>query len=186
MQRLRLEVGASHPALAHDLSQLRLITTRRALLESGDDPALAEVAFEVFMAERQRVDLYAEVMPALRRLAARFSLLALTNGNADIGRAGVAEFFRGNVSARSVGIAKPDARIFHHACAELGATPAEVMHVGDDWGLDVLAAREAGLHSAWIRRSDGKPAPETGVRTDHAGWHLVLPDLNALADALGC
>jgi FMN phosphatase YigB (HAD superfamily) len=42
-------------------------TIRRALTAAGDDPTLAEPAFEVFFAERQRVDLYDDVLPGLGR-----------------------------------------------------------------------------------------------------------------------
>ncbi|MEO8299490.1 MAG: HAD-IA family hydrolase [Burkholderiales bacterium] len=188
MQRLRAEVGAAHPELITDLSQLRLLTIRRALVLAGEDPALAELAFEVFFEARQQVVCYAEVVAALQRLAGRFPLLALSNGNADVARVGLADYFVGSVSARSAGVAKPDARIFHAACEALKLAPAQVMHVGDDWRLDVLGARQAGLHSAWVRRPDAKAAADAAADppAPQPGLHLTVPDLLALADALGC
>ena len=42
------------------------------LTRAGEDPSLAEPAFEVFFAERQRVELYEDALPALERLASRF------------------------------------------------------------------------------------------------------------------
>ena len=68
---LRERVVHDHPAWAHDLSALRQETIRRALLAAGDDPALARPAFEAFFEARQQVDLFADVLPALGRLAAR-------------------------------------------------------------------------------------------------------------------
>lgn len=184
MMRLRVEVGRRHPELVHDLTELRLITLREALAGSGEDPALAGPAFDVFFAERQRVQWYDDVRPALERLAARFPLLALTNGNAELQATGLAPFFAGVVNARGCGVAKPDPRIFHTACAALGCAPEEVLHVGDDWHLDVLGARAAGLHTAWVRRpdhhgrDDGAQVPEAGL------LHVQVADLTALADAL--
>lgn len=188
LQRLRGEVAARHPALAHDLTALRLITLREALAASGDDPALAEPAFEVFFAERQRVQWYADVRPALERLAARFPLLALSNGNAELGPTGLSAYFVGSVSARACGVAKPQAPIFLAACTALRCAPAQVMHVGDDWRLDIVGAREAGLHSAWIRRPEaalhhGPARPEDD--TPPPGRHLHLDDLLGLAEVLG-
>jgi putative hydrolase of the HAD superfamily len=188
LQRLRHEVSQRHPELAHDLTALRLITLREALHTAGDDPALAEPAFEVFFAERQRVQWYDDVRPALERLAARFPLLALSNGNAELGATGLSPYFVGAVNARGCGVAKPAARIFEAGCAALCRPPSQVMHVGDDWALDIVGARRAGLHSAWIRRPDTTPhavaSPGTEVG-ELVGLHLHLGDLLALAEALG-
>ncbi|HEY1393753.1 MAG TPA: HAD family hydrolase, partial [Methylibium sp.] len=93
-------VGRSRGDWAHDLSALRRESLRLALADAGDDPALAEPAFECFFAERQKVDLFDDVLPALERLASRYPLLALSNGNADIARIGLARYFRGSLSAR--------------------------------------------------------------------------------------
>ena len=82
MLALRAEVAAEHPHWAHDLSAIRLETIRRALARHGDDPALAEVAFDVFFHARHAVTLYGDVLPGLERLAARFRLV-------EIGRAHV-------------------------------------------------------------------------------------------------
>lgn len=186
MRALRQSVGLAHPALAHDLSALRLLTTQQALRAAGDDAALAQEGFDVFFAERQRVALYADVPAALDRLAARYTLLALSNGNADLGRTGIAHWFAGSVSARTAGVAKPDARIFHAACAALRQPPAAVMHVGDNWALDVQGARQAGLHSAWVMRPDDLPeGPDASAAQPASGLHLQVSNLLELADALG-
>jgi len=44
--------------VAHDITALRTAALAEALRESGDDPALAEPAVEVFVAARQRVEPY--------------------------------------------------------------------------------------------------------------------------------
>lgn len=164
---LREQVGRAHPALAHDLSALRRLTLEQALRSAGDDPGRAGEAFEVFLAARQRVDLYPGVAEALDRLAARWPLYALSNGNADLAKTGVGRWFRGSLSAREAGVAKPDPRIFHQACQRLGQTPAAVLHIGDDLRADVLGARAAGLRAAWLRPAaqadPGQPACWQGV-----------------------
>ena len=176
LRALRDAVGRQRPEWAHDLTALRRESLRLALDGSGDDPALAGAAFEVFYAARNEVDLYPEVPAALRRLSAAYPLLALTNGNADLGRTGIAPWFRGGLSAREFGVGKPDPRIFIEACRRLGCAPAEVLHVGDDPALDVEGARAAGLQAAWLRRSVDGDALTTGC----------VADLAALAELLGC
>ena len=177
LRRLRDEVAMAHPQWVHDLSAVRRESIRRALELAGEDPALAEPAFDCFFEARQRVELYADAAPALARLAARFPILALSNGNADLTRIGLDHHFVGALSARDFGLAKPRPEIFHEACRRLGAAPAAVLHVGDDLDLDVNGARGAGLQAAWIDRQAQAPVPD-GV--------LHLPDLTRLADTLGC
>jgi putative hydrolase of the HAD superfamily len=179
MLALRAEVAAEHPHWAHDLSAIRLETIRRALHKHGDDPALAERAFDVFFEARHAVTLYDDVLPGLERLAARYRLVAVSNGNAELHRVGLDRFFAGSVSARLHGVAKPDASIFLAACAAANAAPAQVLHLGDDLTTDVAGALAAGLHAGWICRPDGAHVNET----PHADAHRFATLLD-VADAL--
>jgi 2-haloalkanoic acid dehalogenase type II len=176
LRALRDDVARRYPQWAHDLSALRRESLRAALQEAGDDAALAEPAFEVFFTARHQVDLFPDVLEALRRLSSAYPLLALTNGNADLARVGLAHSFRGALSAREFGVGKPDPRIFVEACRRLGCEAADVLHIGDDWALDVEGARAAGLQTLWVQR---RPAPGEAV----AG---SVANLLAVADLLGC
>jgi putative hydrolase of the HAD superfamily len=178
LRELRDQVAHDHPQWSHDFTRIRHHSLQLALRECGHDPALADAAFAAFFKVRNELQLFEDVETALVRLAARFPLLALTNGNADLQLAGVAEHFVGVVSARSVGIGKPDARIFLEACRRLGCAPREVLHVGDDWALDVEGARAAGLQAAWLCRD---PAAQPPVRRDDV-W--IVRDLAELAGRL--
>jgi HAD superfamily hydrolase (TIGR01509 family) len=135
----------------------------RALAEmftqAGHDANLADEAFEVFFAARNRVTLYDEVETSLERLSARHRLFALSNGNADLQRCGIARWFEGHITAISAGAAKPDARIFQRLLEEAGVAAEQVLHIGDDPQLDVMGARQAGLQAAWLNRN-GKPWPK--------------------------
>ncbi len=179
LRALRDQVTLEQPQWRHDLSALRRESVRMALAAADDDQRLAEAAFEVFFAARQRVDFYPDVLDALRRLARAYPLLALSNGNADVSGMVLAPWFRGSLSAREFGVGKPDPRIFAEACRRLNCAPDEVLHVGDDVELDVQGARAAGLQAVWLCRAeaDGAAGVE-GVAT--------MCDLLALADRLGC
>lgn len=166
------------PAIAHDYTALRLEALRRALSRYGADAGLAEIAMEVFLEARNAVEFFPDAGQALERLSRRYRIVSLSNGNADLERIGIDRYFAAAVSARSVGHAKPDARIFHAACAHLAASPAEVLHVGDDPDLDVRGALGAGVRSAWVNRH-GKAWPGEAVDT------VEVRDLLALCDLLG-
>lgn len=154
VREVREHMVASRPELKHDLSALRREAIRLALQRAGEDPLLAEAAFEVFFAERQRVVLFDDAQPALAFLAARYPLVSLSNGNADLQRIGLAPYFRAAISAREFGVAKPDPRIFHAAADAAGVPPDEVLHVGDDATLDALGALQAGMQAVWVNRGD--------------------------------
>ncbi len=178
LRAVREQVGRERPDLAHDLSALRRESIRGLLRQAGDDPAMAEPAFEVFFAERQRVELFEDALPALERLSARYPLVALSNGNADVHRVGIGAHFKAAVTAREFGVAKPDVRIFHAAAAAAGVAPQAVLHIGDDAHLDGVGALNAGMQLAWVNRQ--------GHPWDHAPLqpHITLSDLRVLCDAL--
>jgi putative hydrolase of the HAD superfamily len=154
LREIRGEMTSARPDLKHDMSALRRESIRLALYRAGEDPMLAEPAFEVFFVERQNVTLFDDALPALEFLAGRFPLVALSNGNADVQRVGLGQFFRASVSAREFGVGKPDPRIFHAAAGAVDTMPVNVLHIGDDATLDALGALNAGMQAAWLNRSD--------------------------------
>ena len=154
LREIREEMGRSRPDLKHDMSALRRESIRLALSRAKEDPRLADPAFEVFFAERQRVVLFDDALPALEFLSARYPLVALSNGNADLHRIGLAHFFRAHVCAREFGVGKPDPRIFHAAAGAVDLWPDRVLHIGDDATLDGLGALNAGMQAAWLNRGD--------------------------------
>jgi putative hydrolase of the HAD superfamily len=154
LRQIRDEVNTHRPDLRNDLSSLRRESIRLALQRAGEDPALAEPAFDIFFDARQCVTLYDDAEPALAFLSGRFPLVSLSNGNADITRIGLTPYFRAAVSARKFGFSKPDRRIFVAAAEALGLAPEAVLHIGDDATLDAQAAMEAGMQAAWLNRAD--------------------------------
>ena len=154
LREIRDHMAGSRPELKHDMSALRRESIRLALYRAGENPLLAEPAFEVFFAERQRVTLFEDALPALEHLATRFPLVSLSNGNADLARMGLGHLFRASITAREFGVGKPDPRIFHAAAGAVDVAPEQVLHVGDDPTLDALGALNAGMQAAWLNRAD--------------------------------
>jgi FMN hydrolase / 5-amino-6-(5-phospho-D-ribitylamino)uracil phosphatase len=151
---VREQVTRSRPDLQYQLSTIRRESIRLALQRCGEDPQLAEAAFDVFFAARNRVTLYADALPALEFLASRLPLVALSNGNADLRRIGLDNYFKASISAHAFGVGKPDPRIFHAAADAAQVQPQQVLHVGDDATMDVLGALDCGMQAVWINRTD--------------------------------
>eukprot|EP00112_Aurelia_sp_Birch-Aquarium-sp1_P006738 Seg1738.6 transcript_id=Seg1738.6/GoldUCD/mRNA.D3Y31 product="Haloacid dehalogenase-like hydrolase domain-containing protein 3" protein_id=Seg1738.6/GoldUCD/D3Y31 len=65
----------------------------------------------------------------------------------------IREFFDYILCSRAIGIAKPDNRIFTAALALCGnVKPFEALHIGDDFQLDYVSARESGFNALLIDR----------------------------------
>jgi len=152
MRKLRARVAERFPERLHDLTFLRRQALAEQFAASGYDESLADEALAVFLAARNRVELYSDVRPALDRLRRRYRLFALSNGNADLVRCGLAGYFEGHVTARAAGAAKPDARMFAMLLASAEVTAEQVLHVGDDPLADVVGAQRAGIRAVWLNR----------------------------------
>lgn len=155
---LRNRIVTEHPQQAHDLGFIRREMFRQMLGHCGHDPGHTETVYAIFMTARQQVTLYDGAADALARLAARYPIAAVSNGNADLAAIGLAQHFRAALSASDFGAAKPDPAIFLAACSALNVAPGEVLHIGDDTQTDVIGARRAGLRAAWIN-AGGVPWP---------------------------
>jgi putative hydrolase of the HAD superfamily len=176
-QAIRQEVIAQHQARSHDLGFLRREMIRESLRLAGDDPQLADVAYIVFDAARQRVTLFQGVEEALARLALKYRLVAISNGTANVFVTPAGPYFDAAFSAHDVGIAKPDAKIYHAAATYLGLRPEQVLHIGDDAIADAWGAKEAGLQAVWIN-----PEGHLWVHQSPQPW--TVRDLTEVAECL--
>jgi HAD superfamily hydrolase (TIGR01509 family) len=173
-RQVREQMPLLRPDLASDMSALRREAIRILLGRAGESTDLAEIAFDFFLEQRQKVVLFADVLPALDFLQARYPLVSVSNGNADIHKVGLGKYFTAALSAHQMGIAKPDVRIFHAGAQAAGVLPHEVLQIGDDAHLDSNGGLDAGMQVVWVNR-------EAHVWS-HADKqpHLEVPDLHAL------
>lgn len=178
MRAARERLARSEPHNAHDFTYLRIAALAVHARECGYEEEVAERAFEVFFAARNELQPYADVQPALQRLALRYALASLSNGNADLELIGLASLFNVSLNARQIGAAKPHPRCFEQLARDLYLEPRNILYVGDDPALDVEAARAAGMRTAWMNRSQ-EPWPAGLERAD-----LVVFDCRELADRL--
>jgi len=178
MRRVRAAVSGEFPEMRHDLAFLRREALRRHAREAGYPDESVDPAFDAFYAARNEVELFEDVLPALRRLQARFRLMALSNGNADLAVIGLSSFFEHAIGAREAGAAKPDARIFEVLLERARLEPSQVVYVGDDPLADVEGARSVGMHAVWIDRF-GRPWPEEVAPPAHR-----VRDLGQLVELL--
>lgn len=122
------------------------------------------------------------VVDELRRR--KFRLALVTNGTAQTQRAKIARFdlglrFDHIQIEEEVGFGKPDKRVYLHAMAALGVTPAETWMIGDNLEWEVAAPQRLGIFAVWHDVA-GEGLPEgTTVRPN-----LIIRRLRELLEHL--
>jgi putative hydrolase of the HAD superfamily len=162
-------VWKRNPHLLHHVSQIRIQMLYELQLQAGYDEdsarSGAQQAFDVFLGERHKVELYEVALAVLEELARDYTLGALTNGNADIYKTDAGEYFNFAFLAEEVGASKPQPDMFEAALAESGALPEQIVHVGDDPDHDIHGAQQMGMHTVWVNLRD-KAWPAQQRRAD--------------------
>jgi putative hydrolase of the HAD superfamily len=157
---IRTRLVEADPGFKHRISALRRQMLFHALEDAGYAPPqaqdLADRSFEVFLHGRHQLDIFPEVIPTLEILRKAYTLGVITNGNADVRRVGLADYFAFALCAEDLGIGKPDPALFLEALKRGNANAADAVHIGDHPNDDVAGAQQSGLRAIWYNPS-GKP-----------------------------
>jgi len=175
-------LAAQDAEIRHDVSRWRLLAVEQGLVAQGlsscEAGEVAELALGAFLQERTNISISAEIKQLLATLASRFPLVAITNGNADIQRMGLAAHFKFALRAGPDGRMKPFPDLFSHAATRLGIQPRHILHIGDHVRSDVLGALNAGCQAAWLNPANS-PQPHP-AKPPLVLPHLELRDLQQL------
>lgn len=153
-----------------------------ALEASGlhGDPALRKRLLDLYW----ELEAYPEVPQMLQALKdAGLNTAILSNGSpamldGAVHSAGIGELLDDVLSVESVGIFKPDARVYDLVGARFGCDREEVLFVSSN-GWDAAAATGYGFHTTWVNRAK-EPM-------DKLPWTppTVLPDLTTIPQVAG-
>lgn len=174
-------------------SWLRQITGHRAdfwqLTGDALDWALEATGIEDadlrtrLLALYEELDAYPEVPGVLRALkAAGVTTAILSNGSPRmllpaVASAGIGDLLDDVLSVETIGVFKPDPRVYAMVSHRFGTRPREVLFVSSN-GWDVAGAASYGFRTLWANRR-GEPVDRLPGRPDH-----ILPDLSGLPDLL--
>jgi putative hydrolase of the HAD superfamily len=110
---------------------------------------------------RQKMELvlFDDVAPALDGLKKRGLVLGMISNvdsdmSAAFGRLGLAARLDVIVTSADAGVSKPDPGIFREALRRAGVGPDEAVFVGDQYQIDIVGARGAGIEGILIDRTD--------------------------------
>lgn len=127
---------------------------------------------------------YPEVPDMLAALkAGGMQTAILSNGSPDmlngaVKSAGIAELLDDVLSVESVGVFKPDSRVYDLVGARFGCTPEEVLFVSSN-GWDAAASSGYGFETVWVNRA-GEPMDRLPWRPRH-----ILSDLTTIPSFAG-
>ena len=113
-----------------------------------------------------------DVVSLIERLGVRYDVGLLSNATLRLedelrGYHKIDGLFKVIVNSSRVGMAKPDARIYHLAAEWIGAAPSACVHI-DDLPHNVEGAREAGFQG--IHHNGDYPALEGALRALGVRW----------------
>jgi putative hydrolase of the HAD superfamily len=171
----------AHHEVARDADSLAELRQRcaailHAALPDSVHAAISPAELEPAMLAAIRFRPYPEVPGAVAALrAAGLRLAVVSNWDVSLRevlvRTGLSAELEAVVTSAEVGAAKPEPLVFERALAELGLSPAEVLHVGDSPGLDDLGALAAGIEPVLVLRDEA-------ARRAYDGPARVLPELD--------
>lgn len=126
---------------------------------------------------RINVDIFPDTIETLERLSKKYKLVLLSNtaekeGKEVIERFGLGKYFDEIIISGSVGLAKPDPRIFELVLERMNVKPEQVLMVGDNFNTDIVLARKLDMQ--------GKLVDTKRKYTDYEGedWYFTsLKDL---------
>ena len=149
--------------------------------------AAADAWFAAYIAEYRRTwRLHDDALASLDTLTAaipgvRFGVITNSVMAVQIDKLesiGLAPRLEHVIASGDFGVAKPDARIFHHACEAFGVEPAGAVYVGDRVGTDAIGAAAAGLLGVWICR--GRTPLEAEIARASEAGVLIVASLQEL------
>ncbi|TFD05788.1 HAD family hydrolase [Cryobacterium sandaracinum] len=114
-----------------------------------------------FLHYRASWRLHTDALPCLDALAVAFPgvrIGLITNGESTpqghkLADTGLDVRLEHVIASGSLGFAKPDPRIFRHACMVFGSESEQTVYVGDRLRTDAIGAAAAGLTGVWLDRT---------------------------------
>ncbi len=167
--------GPAHPASSGSpeaFSEVRVAVHRRRLAGAGitgDAAASIGRRIDELEGDATRYVLFDDTLPALARIRAEGARIVVVSNHIwrldEIVHAlGLDEYVDHLVNSARVGYRKPHPAIYRAALEASGVPADETVMVGDSVGHDVSGAERAGMHGAYLDRSEAATPPE-GVRT---------------------
>jgi len=124
----------------------------------------------------------------LEQLKGKYALGLITNGfpitqEVKLKNANIKHYFNWIVYSEAVGKTKPNKEIFDYALKEAGISGKEAVYIGDEFDVDIIGAKNAGMKTIWVRKQDNRSGklPEIPATASLYADYMVT-DLKEIVD----
>lgn len=157
--KIKHDVLIEQPDIYHDVIAWRIATIQTLLRLKGikDQSQLNQItddSMNSFIFWRNKVVVPQDSYDILAALAEKYPLAVITNGNADIDKIGLQDYFQFSLRGGADGLSKPFADMFTLAAKQLNLAAKNILHVGDNLITDVQGAINSGMQACWINIAD--------------------------------
>lgn len=109
---------------------------------------------------RKRLQLYPSVKYVLDELKSSFPLAIVSDAQAcwalpEMRAVSLEGYFESIIISSDFGFRKPDSRLFHYALEEMGISPDEALHVGNDMYRDIYGAKSLDMKTVLFLSGQG-------------------------------
>ena len=177
---------AQDQRLSSDMTRLRKAVLTKLASDLGysdsDKETLAEEGYEIFYHARSDFKINETVYSLLENLKQHCALVAITNGNVDLHRVGIAHLFDACFQASVQQPMKPHPHMFAAAIDHLDMPASQIMHVGDHLVKDIWGAHQVGMQTAWFAINRPMQLQSESARSLPS---VVLNSLDELTELVG-
>jgi putative hydrolase of the HAD superfamily len=144
-----------------DLRYGRLKDTFDALNFNMPEELIHQLSYDYIAVLPCYNHLFEGVFELLDYLTSKYTLHIITNGfeevqNLKLEKSGIIKYFDKIITSESVGVKKPNPRVFMYALDKVGATAENSIMVGDNLEADIIGALNCGITSIHFNLNDDK------------------------------
>ncbi len=134
---------------------------------------------KIFEKYEPQVQIYPEVIPLLEKLKKNFILIVITAMPREFlvpKMKKLEKYFKFSFSALSDFKELKNSEIYSKISKALNVRPEQILHIGDHWEFDYLAAQKAGMNAIYLDRSNTKKGKF--IINSLKGVKKIIEDIN--------
>ena len=156
----------------HELKYLRLKETFDALDYDVNDDIIHHLSEEYILKLPNYNNLFEGTFEILEYLQSKYQLHIITNGFEEIQtkkmeKSGISKFFNEVITSESVGVKKPNPKVFEYALEKANTNASCSIMIGDNIEADIKGALDCGIRAIHYNSENNKNIPQNITSVNH-------------------